>query len=140
MTVDNSRRTALLGFGSLAAGIAALAAGPARAATTERIVPQGARELAELMTRLHRAPRRRDFKTVPMILSHPDFWDDKALKEVTTYRRMRKQVWDNTDIASPWLNLLRNSINTQIFSFLGITIFWRSPPRMARLISRCSTS
>jgi hypothetical protein len=117
MTVDNSRRTALLSFGSLAVGVAALAAGPARAATTERIVPQGARELGELMTRLRRAPRRRDFKTVPMILSHPDFWDDEALKEVIAYRGTRKQVWDNTDIASPWLNLMRNSINAQVFSF-----------------------
>jgi len=26
-------------------------------------------------------------------------------------------VWDNTDIAGPWLNEMRNSINTQIFSF-----------------------
>jgi intracellular sulfur oxidation DsrE/DsrF family protein len=117
MTVDNSRRAALLGFGSLAVGAAALAAGPTRAATTERIIPPGALELAELMTRLRRAPRRRDFKTVPMILAHPDFWDNEALKEVIAYRGTRKQVWDNTDIASPWLNLMRNSINAQIFSF-----------------------
>jgi hypothetical protein len=26
-------------------------------------------------------------------------------------------VWNNTDIASPWLNLMRNAVNTQIFSF-----------------------
>jgi intracellular sulfur oxidation DsrE/DsrF family protein len=117
MTVDNSRRTALLGFGSLAVGAAALASGPARAATTQRIIPPGARQLAELMTRLRRAPHRRDFKSVPMILSHPDFWDDEALKEVIAYRGARKQVWDNTVIAGPWLNLMRNSVNAQIFSF-----------------------
>jgi intracellular sulfur oxidation DsrE/DsrF family protein len=117
MTVDNSRRAALLGFGSLAVGAAALAAGPTRAATTERIIPPGALELAELTTRLRRAPRRRDFKTVPMILTHPDLWDDEALKEVIAYRGVRKQVWDNTDITSAWLNLMRNSINAQIFSF-----------------------
>ena len=117
MTVDNSRRTALLSFGWLAVGAAALAAGPARAATTQCIIPPGARQLAELMTRLHRAPRRRDFKSVPMILPHPDFWDDEALKEVVAYRGTRKQVWDNTGIASPWLNLMRNSINAQVFSF-----------------------
>lgn len=117
MTIDNSRRTALVGFGAVAVGAAGLAAGPPRAATTGRIIPPGARELSELMGRLRRAPRRRDFKTVPMILQHPDFWDDQALKEVIAYRGTRKQVWDNTDIASPWLNLMRNSINAQIFSF-----------------------
>src|SRR6202012_1700892 len=55
--------------------------------------------------------------TVPMILEPPDFWDDEALKEVIAYRGTRKQVWDNTDLAGPWLNLMRNSVNAQIFSF-----------------------
>jgi len=117
MTIDNARRSALVGFGALAAGAAGLAAGPSRAATTERIIPPGARELSELMRRLRRAPRRRDFKTVPMILDRPDFWDDEALKETIAYRGTRKQVWDNTNLAGPWLNLMRNSINAQIFSF-----------------------
>ena len=56
-----------------------------------------------------------------MILSHPDFWDDEALNEVIGYRGSRKQVSDNTDIASPWLNSMRNSINTQIFDFLAVS-------------------
>jgi hypothetical protein len=63
------------------------------------VVPQGAHALPELMERLRKAPRRRDFKTVPMILDHPDLWDDTALKEVIAYRTTTKQVWDNTDIA-----------------------------------------
>jgi intracellular sulfur oxidation DsrE/DsrF family protein len=117
MTIDNSRRAALAGFGALAVGAAALAAGPSRAATTERIIPPGAGELSELTDRLRRAPRRRDFKTVPMILRHSDFWDHDALDEVIAYRGTRKQVWDNTELAGPWLNLMRNSINAQIFSF-----------------------
>jgi intracellular sulfur oxidation DsrE/DsrF family protein len=117
MTIDNSRRTALVGFGALAVGAAALAAAPSRAATTERIIPPGAQELSELMERLGRASRRRDFKTVPMILDRPDLWDDEALKEIIAYRGTRKQVWDNTNLAGPWLNLMRNSINAQIFSF-----------------------
>ncbi|WJR76273.1 transcriptional initiation protein Tat [Bradyrhizobium sp. NP1] len=117
MMIDNSRRTALVGFGALAVGAAALAAGPSRAATTERIIPPGARELSELTGRLRRAPRRRDFKTVPMILEHPDFWDDEALKEIIAYRGTPKQVWDNTDIGGPWLNLMRNAVNAQVFSF-----------------------
>jgi hypothetical protein len=117
MTIDNSRRTALVGFGALAVGATALATGPSRAAETERIIPPGAQELTELMDRLRRAPRRRDFKTVPMILQHPDFWDDQALNEIIAYRGARKQVWDNTNLAGPWLNLMRNSINAQVFSF-----------------------
>src|ERR1700741_2360281 len=117
MTIDNSRRTALVGFGALAIGAAALAAGPSDATTPEPIIPPGARELSELMERLGRAPRRRDFKTVPMILDRPDFWDDQALKEIIAYRGARKQVWDKTNLAGPWLNLMRNSINAQIFSF-----------------------
>jgi hypothetical protein len=117
MTVDHARRTALLNLGTLALGAATLTASPARAATTERITPPGARALTELMARLRRAPRRRDFKIVPMILNHPDLWDDSALNEVIAYRGARKQVWDNTAIGGPWLNLMRNSVNAQVFSF-----------------------
>ena len=117
MTIDKSRRAALAGFGALAVGAAAVAAGPSHAATAERIIPPGATALSELMEQLGRAPRRRDFKTVPMILQHSDFWDHEALEQVIAYGGMHKQVWDNTDIAGPWLNLMRNSLNAQIFSF-----------------------
>jgi len=116
MTIDNSRR-ALVGFGALVAGAAALASTSSRAATAERIIPPGAQGLSDLMEKLRRAPRRRDFKTVPMILQRADFWDDEALREIIAYRGKRKQVWDNTSLAGPWLNLMRNAINAQIFSF-----------------------
>jgi intracellular sulfur oxidation DsrE/DsrF family protein len=69
------------------------------------------------MERLTHAPRRRDYKTVPMILTSPDQWDHEALSEVIAYKPTPKQAWDNTDIASPWLNLMRNSLNVQIWSF-----------------------
>jgi intracellular sulfur oxidation DsrE/DsrF family protein len=117
MAVDIGRRDALCGFSSIALGVAALAAGPAHAEAGGSLVPQGAQALPELMERLRKAPRRRDFKTVPMILDSPELWDDAALKEVLAYRDVHKQVWDNTDIASPWMNLMRNSLNAQIFSF-----------------------
>jgi hypothetical protein len=144
MTIDSSRRAALVGFGSLAVGAAALAAGPSHADTTEPIIPPGARELSELMERLRRAPRRRDFKTVPMILEHPDFWDDEALKEIIAYRGTRKQVWDNTNVAGPWLNLMRNSINAQILSFghkdfLAVSAT-HGTAHFAFSTSRCGTS
>src|SRR4029453_5813131 len=57
------------------------------------------------------------FKTVPMILNDPDQWDDAALSEVIAYDGAPKQVWDNTGIASPWLNFMRNSLNAQVWSF-----------------------
>jgi hypothetical protein len=117
MTVDTGRRTAILSCSALALGIIAPAAGRAQGEAGDEMVPHGARALPELMVRLRNASRRRDFKTVPMILDHPDLWDDTALKEVIAYRGVGKQVWDNTDIGSPWLNLMRNSINAQGFSF-----------------------
>lgn len=80
-------------------------------------IPEAAEELRALMQRLAKAPRRRDFKTVPMILDTRDLWDAEALDAIIAYRGSWKQVWDNTEIGSPWLNLMRNSLNTQVFSF-----------------------
>ncbi len=79
--------------------------------------PHGSHSLEELTAKLAAAPRRRDFKTVPMILTHRQQWDSEALDAVLHYRPEPKQVWDNTDIASPWLNLMRNSLNAQMWSF-----------------------
>jgi hypothetical protein len=42
MTIDNSRRSALVSLGALAVGAAAVAAGRPRAATTDQIIPPGA--------------------------------------------------------------------------------------------------
>jgi hypothetical protein len=81
------------------------------------IAPQETGELRSLMEQLAKAPRRRDFETVPMILDTPDLWDAEALDAVIAYRGGMKQVWDNTEIGGLWLNLMRNSLNTQIFSF-----------------------
>ncbi len=116
MTMMTGRRAAMqvagLGF---AAGLAAVT--QARAAEGDSLAPPGAGELRGLMERLAKAPRRRDFKTVPMILSKAEEWDSEALDEVIAYKPKPKQAWDNTDIAGPWLNLMRNSLNAQIWSF-----------------------
>jgi intracellular sulfur oxidation DsrE/DsrF family protein len=117
MTIDSSRRSALLGFGSLVVGASAYAADRAHAATDQTVTAPGAQKLPELMERLRRSPRRRDFSTVPMILQHPDFWDNDALGHIIAYGGNRKQVWDNTEIAGPWLNMMRNALNAQIFAF-----------------------
>ena len=105
-----------LGMAAGAAGLASLHDGAARAAEPSLLPPE-AKSLQELTARLSRAPRRRDFKTVPMILDDPDQWDHAALSDVIAYRGAPKQVWDNTGIASPWVNDMRNSLNTQVWSF-----------------------
>src|SRR5262249_33051250 len=93
---------------------------PSAEAATERkdqLVPDGAKALAELTKRLAAAPRRRSFKTVPMILNSLDQWDHEAFSEVLAYKPPTKQVWDNTEIGGPWLRVMRNSLNAQIWSF-----------------------
>jgi hypothetical protein len=120
MTSVANRRTALQTFGvAIAAGTAsALSPATGAAATSsDHVPPSGASGLADLTKRLAAAPRRRDFKSVPAILNHQDQWDHQALSEVLAYKSPHKQVWDNTDIAGPWLNVMRNSLNTQIWSF-----------------------
>jgi hypothetical protein len=111
------RRSALLSFGSAAVGVALFGGEAGRATAGESPISLAAGELRDFSARLGKAPRRRDFKTVPMILDDPDLWDGAALDEVIAYRGAYKQVWDNTAIEGPWLNLMRNSINAQMFSF-----------------------
>src|SRR3979411_354413 len=90
---------------------------PAAAAVESALTPPGATHLDALKKRLAQAPRRRDFKTVPMILNNQEQWDHQALTEVLSYRPAPKQVWDNTEIGGPWLNFMRNALNSQIWSF-----------------------
>jgi intracellular sulfur oxidation DsrE/DsrF family protein len=121
MNMVAGRRRALKTFAltvaTSAIGIASATAKPAAAAVEPALMPPGATHLEALKKRLAQAPRRRDFKTVPMILDHREQWDDEALTEVLSYQPVPKQVWDNTDIAGPWLNFMRNALNTQIWSF-----------------------
>src|ERR1700681_730500 len=100
-----------------AIGLASAGARPAAAAVESALTPPGATHLDALKKRLAQAPRRRDFKAVPMILNHQEQWDQEALTEVLSYRPAPRQAWDNTDIAGPWLNLMRNALNSQIWSF-----------------------
>lgn len=109
-----SRRT------MVAAGVLAVTATQSKttqAAVTVDLAPAGAGALKALADSLHKTPRRRDFKSVPMILTNPDQWDHEALSQVVGYTAGPKQLWDHTDIAGPWLNLMRNSLNAQIWSY-----------------------
>src|SRR3979490_3414783 len=111
-------RTFALTMATSAIGLASAGGRPAAAAVESALTPPGgATHLEALKKRLAQAPRRRDFKTVPMILNNPEQWDHEALTEVLSYGPAPRQVWDNTDIESPWLNLMRNALNSQIWSF-----------------------
>jgi hypothetical protein len=81
------------------------------------IAPQVTGELRALLERLAMAPRRREFQTIPMILDRQDLWDAEALDAIIAYRGGLRQLWDNTEISGAWLNLMRNSLNVQVFSF-----------------------
>jgi len=109
-----SRRT-MVAAGALA--VASSQSKTTEAALTTDLAPQTAGTLKSLAENLRKTPRRRDFKTVPMILTNPDQWDHEALSHVLSYKADPKQLWDHTDIAGPWLNLMRNALNAQIWSY-----------------------
>ena len=121
MTNITGRRTAIqtlcLGLAASAIGLVIERTTSAQAALSSALTPQDAGQLTALMQRLARAPRRRDFKSVPMILTNPEQWDHEALSETLAYKPVPKQAWDSTDIAGPWLNLMRNALNAEIWSF-----------------------
>src|SRR5436190_2011184 len=117
MTHNPDRRTALLGL-AVAAGTAAFGSTSAKAAQGPGAsVPEGAATLKALHEKLNAAPRRRDFKTVPMILESEDYWDHEALGMLLAYRGGPKQIWDNKAHDGPWMNLMRNNLNVQVYSF-----------------------
>ena len=114
--LSRDRRKTLKAFGLAAMGLGALAAAKPAAASPS-LTLEGADDLTSLMKKMAAAPRRRDFKTVPMILDRDDQWDHEALAILKTYKPNPRQIWDVTDIGGPWLSLIRNSLNAQNWSF-----------------------
>lgn len=120
-TLPATPRRAMMRNIGLTAGAAGLiaASGPSvhAAADDASLINPGAKTLQDLHARLAKAPHRRDFKTVPMILTDPADWDAQAIKELVAYQGDPKQVWDNTDLTGPWISLMRNAVNVQTYSF-----------------------
>ena len=120
MSLKTDRRSALQTFGLAMGAAGAIAASDAPALAADgagSMLPEGAASLADLTARLASASGPRDFKSVPMILDHPDLWDDAALKELFAYKPAAKMVWDVTALPGLALNGMRNTINAQIWSF-----------------------
>ncbi len=117
MSRRDAMKMSVTGLGMAGAALASAHAAWAGSAPQASLVPAGAATLRDLATALAKAPRRRDFKSVPMILTRPEQWDAEALDLVLRYRAGPRQAWDNTALESPWLNLMRNSMNVQIWSF-----------------------
>lgn len=117
MKFNADRRGALVNFsaGLIVSGIAQ--GNPVNADVEATLAPANAKSLRQLSQMLVGIPRRRDFKTVPMILDDPSMWDAAALDAVLAYAAGPKQAWDNTDLLGPWLKGMRNSMNAQIWSF-----------------------
>ncbi len=110
-----SRRNAL---GNLGVAVAAIGfAASASASPSAPLVQKGAKTLDALTAKLASFEPRRDFKTVPMILVDRAEWDADALDAVLHFGGGPKQGWDNTDLSGPWLNVMRNAMNSQIWSF-----------------------
>lgn len=108
------RRNGLKGLGlAFLAGFAT----PAAAIPVAPLIPKGARTLDALNAHLEKLPRRRNFKSVPMILNSRDQWDAEALDAVLSYAGGPKQSWDNTELTGPWLNVMRNALNVEIWAF-----------------------
>jgi hypothetical protein len=112
-TIDRRAALASIGTGLMISGLAQAA--PSHGETN--LEPTGARNLRDLSRDLSAMPRRRDFKTVPMILDNQELWDAAPLDAVLAYKGGPRQAWDHTDLLGPWLNGMRNTLNSQIFAF-----------------------
>ncbi len=117
---------ALAGLGAAIVGAALLEGAPnaAAATTADDLLPANAAKLKSLTSALAATPRMRGYRTVPEIVTDPSQWDAAALKLLLDYDGAPKQVWDNTDLDGPWLNLMRNALNSQIWG-------WKHPDFLA---------
>lgn len=124
-----NRRVALGALGGAALAAVTLEAFPALANAASSplpsSLPQGGDRLAALMKRLMEVPRRRDFVSVPFMVDRIDLWDYEASSILLAYTGGPRQVWESTEIAAPWPNLMREALNGQVFAhqhpdFLGV--------------------
>lgn len=109
-------RRAVLGFLSRVTLLAGAAGGLAPVAVSARSEPPMNEGLERLRQQLAAAPRRRDFDSVPFMVTRRDQWDHEAAEAVLAYSNRARQVWECTDIGAPWLNLMREAISGQVYA------------------------
>jgi hypothetical protein len=117
MNAQTNRRQTMVGLGAAFAMLAAKGGAAAAASTPPSLIPRDAAALNALTSQLAAAPRRRAFKTVPMILTRDDQWDSEAFKALLAYRSGPRQVWHNRKLDGPWLELMDNAVTAEVFSF-----------------------
>lgn len=113
-----SRRALFQALGGAAILTAAADLSPAKAAVpaSASAASSGGGRLAALGRQLAAAPRRRGFATVPFMVDRAELWDHEAAAALLAYAGGPRQVWETTEIAAPWLNLMRESVNGQVFA------------------------
>lgn len=117
--MQTNRRAALTALGGSAALFALSSGAAASAAPAEAHAgasPRNDGALAALSRRLAALPRRRGFATVPFLVTSPDYWDQPAAALVLAYHYRSIQMWENSDLGGPWLNLMREAVNGQVFA------------------------
>jgi intracellular sulfur oxidation DsrE/DsrF family protein len=114
-----TQRRKTLGLAAAAIAVAGSSRAQSIAATTraDPLLQPSVHALDALHKHLATLPRRRNLKSSPMILEHRDQWDSEALDAVLHYPGGPKQSWDNIDIGGPWLNVMRNAMNAEVWSF-----------------------
>ncbi|AXB80390.1 hypothetical protein [Novosphingobium sp. P6W] len=115
VSISRRRTFGVLGGAALLASVPQTVLAGSKASKVDGLAP-GAAILSELSKRLADAPRRRSFAKVPFMIDRSELWDHEASALVLGYRGTRTQVWESTDIAAPWLNLMREAMNGQAFA------------------------
>jgi hypothetical protein len=113
-TINRRTASAMLTIGALATAGLPWGSERAAAATGDYMQPD-ASQLRRLVAQLAGIPRRRRVKALPMILTDAGQWDSLALDVVLAYDGPR-QLFDTTQLAGPWINQMRNTLNAQVFS------------------------
>lgn len=102
---------------ALMGATAAIAADPDPSGSVSALTLDGSSvSLSAFAEKLAVIPRRRNFTSVPFMVDRPEFWDHEASDALLSFKGSALQVWDITDLAGPWINLMREAMNGQVFA------------------------
>jgi intracellular sulfur oxidation DsrE/DsrF family protein len=122
---SSTRRQGLRAIGLSTVLLTALSSGRIATAASAResgasdsasAIPGGATTLQDLARRLAQAPRRRQFESVPFMLTDQHMWDKEAADALLGYQYPFRQMWDVAELSGPWPGLMREAMNAQVFA------------------------